>query len=775
MIDPQAPDFTDTPAAPSRPGYTYRPREPRGEDPQVSIVTVVDDVSTGLDETVRCVLGQSLQGWEWLIVAEASVGSEGRAALARCPDLDRRIRVIDGPACRGHGAARNAGCLAARAPYLFVLPAGDLLEPLAIEQCLWRLTTDPGAAFTGGWSVRLGPSPALCPTGYEAHEKFLDDNLAAPAFLVRRRAHEAVGGFDESLEPGLEDWDYWLRHAERGVWGATIPAYLSWHRGRGEAGVDRERVFRHGRPMRYPRISGGGFPRMSPRTVEPYETVPVERVVDNPLKKPAGVRRVLLIFPRFIVGGADKFAIDAIEQLVARGHEVTVGTTLEDDNPWLPRVTRLTPDVFRLATFLRLPDYPRFLLYLIDSRAIDVVIVSHCYLGYQLLPFLRAHRPGVACVDYSHIEAEHWNNGGYPRAAVACQELTDLTLVSTRHLRDWMVGRGARAERIEVVHTNIDTDLWQPDPAVAAAVRAELGIARDVTVILYACRLTARKQPHVFAEVVRRLAADARLDFVCLVAGEGDELPALQQFLDEHGLASRVCLLGFVSTERMRALQAAADVCFLPSRLEGLALALFEAMAMETVPVAARVGGQDELVTADCGVLVAPGDEEIERYVDALRRLIASPSLRSAMGSASRRRVVESFRIEAMGAALCEALTRAEKLCLTEPRPPVSRGLGLESAVLAVEQFRKEAAYVYHLACANAELTARVDDLHRRLTSAHLEVGRVAGGEAVRRLSARDLSRHLGARTIVKALGLRLWRRLNRAADERRPMSDPHG
>jgi glycosyltransferase involved in cell wall biosynthesis len=138
------------------------------------------------------------------------------------------------------------------------------------------------------------------------------------------------------------------------------------------------------------------------------------------------------------------------------------------------------------------------------------------------------------------------------------------------------------------------------------------------------------------------------------VAGEGDELPALRRFLADHRLDARVRLLGWVSPERMLELQAAADIFFLPSRLEGLSLALFEAMAMETVPVSARVGGQDELVTPDCGVLVSPGDGEIDRYVVAIRRLIESRPL-CPMGSAARRRVVESFSLDKMGDRMCEA------------------------------------------------------------------------------------------------------------------------
>jgi glycosyltransferase involved in cell wall biosynthesis len=718
-MDPRAPDFSDTPAASSRPFYAYRPGHGNVERPQVSIVTVFSNTADVFHETARCVLGQSLQQWEWLVVNDASTRSDALAALAQYRSLDPRIRVIDLPVHRGPGAARNAGCLAARGPYVYFLDDDDLIEPTTLEKCLWHLATHPEFAFTNGWSVGFGARQSLRSRGYEEQEAFLDENLVEGPFLVRRSAHLQVGGFDETIRHGLGRWDYWLRQADQGLWGSTIPEYLDWQRRRAEDadGGDRMREFRPTLQERYPRLFTGGFPRISRHPLSTYEPVGADPVFGNPLEKPAGVRRVLLIFPRLVIGGADKFIVDLTAQLAARGHEVTICMTLDSENPWLSRVTRVTPDVFCLATFLSLPDYPRFLLYLIDSRQIDVVIVSHSYLGYQLLPFLRAYRPEVACVDYSHIEAKDWNNGGYPRAAVGSKDVIDLSVVSSHHLKDWMVERGAQADRIEVVHTNIDTDLWRPSAELAARVRAEFGFAAKLPLILYAGRLIARKQPHVLGEVIRRLADDGRLAFACLVAGDGEELPTLRRFVADHRLDTHVRLLGWVSPERMRELQAASDIFFLPSKHEGLSMAIYEAMAMQTVPVGGDVGGQTELVTPECGVLVPAGDGDIDRYVEALRRLIESEPLRAAMGAAARRRVVESFRLDEMGERMCEALGRAEKLCLTEPRRAVGRGLGLETATLAIEYARLERTS-YEVWRSHQDLAARVEDLHRQLSMA---------------------------------------------------------
>ncbi len=112
---------------------------------------------------------------------------------------------------------------------------------------------------------------------------------------------------------------------------------------------------------------------------------------------------------------------------------------------------------------------------------------------------------------------------------------------------------------------------------------------------------------------------------------------------------------------------AAADVLFVPSRSEGISLALYEAMASGTPVVGARVGGQAELVTEDCGVLVersTPAEEAV-LYADAIEPLLRDPERRAAMGAAARARVETTFPLERLGLRLDELLGRASSF--TEP------------------------------------------------------------------------------------------------------------
>ena len=88
--------------------------------------------------------------------------------------------------------------------------------------------------------------------------------------------------------------------------------------------------------------------------------------------------------------------------------------------------------------------------------------------------------------------------------------------------------------------------------------------------------------------------------------------------------------------------------------------------------VGAAVGGQSELVTPDCGVLIARGPDEnaeAERYADALAELFADPERRCTMGAAGKRRIEAQFTVERIGPRVEDLVGRAVELATRAPRP----------------------------------------------------------------------------------------------------------
>ncbi|MCC6283846.1 MAG: glycosyltransferase [Phycisphaerales bacterium] len=706
MSDPRKPDFDSPPGAPGRPRFGYAPRAGQGPSsgelpPEVSIVTPFHDDLEEFFETEACVLGQSLQSFEWIIVNDASTNPRSLEILDqfRGGRRDPRFRVVDQSANAGPGAARNRGVREARAEFIFQLDSDDLIEPTTLEKCLIFLRTHPRSAFVKGYSVAFGAKRHSYEKGFHCRAEFLTRNCATITTMIRREAFLAIGGFDESIRAGMEDWDLWLRFADAGFWGETIPEYFDWYRRRASHADQwqdwddgqRQAQFAARIAARYAGLRAKGFPRTRETVTRPCQ--PVRRDVPwrNPLAKSG--RRVLMILPWMRMGGADKFNLDLVGQLRARGWGVTIAATTGTQNSWIQRFAALTPDIFVLPALASEHDLLPVLRGLIDSRDPDVVMLSNSEAAYAELPALRGLCPGRAWVDYNHMEEEDWRFGGHPRAGVSASGHLDLSITASEHLRSWMVARGADPARTEVCTINVDADEWKPDPDACARVRERLGLDSAEPVILYAGRLCAQKQPEVFARTMGLLAG-AGERFTALVAGDGEDRPLLERRLREVGAAGKVRMLGECSGEQMRELMAASDIFFLPSRWEGIALVLYEAMSAGAVVVGADVGGQKELVTPDCGVLLpkaAPGreaEDEPPAYARALAALLRAPKMRLAMRAAARTRVESHFRLSAMGDRMDALLQRAVELNRTDPRARVDALLAFDFADRSAEARR---------------------------------------------------------------------------------------
>ena len=694
MIDPVRADFTNTPVSSRRPQFAYAPVDP-DDSPIVAIITPFYNTGAVFEETARSVLQQSLQQWEWLIINDGSTTPEAVAMLDRYRNCDPRIRVIDLPVNAGPSAARNRGFQEAVAPYVLLLDSDNLLEPTAAEKWLWFLESYAEFSFVKGYSVGFGAREYLWCEGFHRGDVFLEENQVDMTSMIRKAVHTAAGGYDETIREGLEDWDFWLRCADHGYWGGTLPEYLDWYRRRASHNdrwanwddAERQRSFRARLRQRYPRLWKQGIPRIQLRDHQPMDTVPQNHPWQNTLRK--NKPRLLLLIPWMTCGGADKFNLDMIVQLTQRGWEVSIAATLPGDSSWLPQFAQHTPDIFTLPHFLRLVDYPRFLRYLIQSRQVDAVMISNSELGYLLLPYLRAYCPDVAFLDFCHIEEEYWKNGGYPRMAVEYQELLDLNVVSSAHLKTWITDKGADPQRIQVCFTNIDVNRWRPNPEQRGTVRRQLKVEEGMPIVLYTGRICAQKQPRVLAETMHRLA-HRRVPFLALIAGDGPELDWLRSFVKKQQISDRVHLLGTVSNERVRELMAAADIFFLPSLWEGISLSIFEAMACGLPVVGADVGGQRELVTSECGVLITRGDEldEAERYAEALASLLQNKDRCQRMGRAGRQRVEGEFRLEQMGKRMASLVGEALRLRSVQPRPTLGMGAGRVCAIQVVEHLR---------------------------------------------------------------------------------------
>jgi len=143
-------------------------------------------------------------------------------------------------------------------------------------------------------------------------------------------------------------------------------------------------------------------------------------------------------------------------------------------------------------------------------------------------------------------------------------------------------------------------------------------------------RLTPLKRMSLLLEALARPEAAG---ITCLIAGEGEERPALQRAIDTWGLAGRVRLLGRISEEALLDhLARCRAVCFLPCE-EDYGFVTVEAFSSrKPVVTCSDSGGPAELVVDGVnGRVLAPRPDIL---APALRELMDSPAIARRLGEA---------------------------------------------------------------------------------------------------------------------------------------------
>lgn len=151
-------------------------------------------------------------------------GSDDGTTPAACDACaGDRVRVIH-QENRGLPAARNRGAREAAGDYLVFLDADDWLAPRFVTKLHAAMGADGGADVSHAYCqerlVELGTGIWRVPDWDPL--LMMITNLHPVTTLVRRERFEAVGGFDETMTGGYEDWDLWLKFVERGWRGVRV-------------------------------------------------------------------------------------------------------------------------------------------------------------------------------------------------------------------------------------------------------------------------------------------------------------------------------------------------------------------------------------------------------------------------------------------------------------------------------------------------------------------------------------------------------------------------
>lgn len=200
------------------------------------------------------------------------------------------------------------------------------------------------------------------------------------------------------------------------------------------------------------------------------------------------------------------------------------------------------------------------------------------------------------------------------------------------------------ARKLHLLPNGVNTDTYRPvDQAQRREIRHKrLGIGDETTAIGMVGRLWRQKNPACFVDAAANILK-MRSDVHFFLLGDGELCEGLDERIRAYGIDSHVHILGW--RKDVPNLLASLDIFVLPSRWEGLSLALLEALSSGLAVVASDIpGNRDVIVHEVNGLLFRDGDSE--DLTENLLRFLQEPDLKARLALRGQADVLAHYRIE---------------------------------------------------------------------------------------------------------------------------------
>jgi teichuronic acid biosynthesis glycosyltransferase TuaG len=191
--------------------------------PRISIIVPAYNAELFLAETLASVQRQTYREFEVIVVDDGSTDRTSEIAR-QFVEKDARFTLLRQPNA-GTAAACNKGLKQARGKWIAFLEADDVWLPEKLTAQLDLLEQEPRANllftdyFTWDGQKDFGrrySDPDKFPDGDAGRRLIFFDLFGTSTVMIKRETLNAIGLFDVEVPVG-QDWDLWLRIAERGL------------------------------------------------------------------------------------------------------------------------------------------------------------------------------------------------------------------------------------------------------------------------------------------------------------------------------------------------------------------------------------------------------------------------------------------------------------------------------------------------------------------------------------------------------------------------------
>ena len=377
--------------------------------------------------------------------------------------------------------------------------------------------------------------------------------------------------------------------------------------------------------------------RDSHQETEEEETVDVGKISEvTELKRGfnPSTESIMFFVPFLQMGGSEKCILNLANHAISTGLEVSIVLTMplwavdslgeiHAKNEWMSRALEITPHVFDLVQTGTYDHFAKLLRYFVESRKPEYIFVANSAATYEYLEFINLVSPGSLIVDYNHMM--HWNwepkpgfgTGGLPRYGTYFTKYIHNHFTASNNvsgfMKTWIESAPGGNDPNKVKTCYIGTEVAGQNTSENSAKvreqeRSRLGISNEKIVILFVGRFVRDKGVDILSKSLKIIASNAvasrKICFLFVGSGQLEQELLRTKRQIENSDLQVILEPPSTDSEQLRTLYATADILLLPSRNEGIALVIYEAMASGLFVMSTDVGGQAEILNSKTGELL---------------------------------------------------------------------------------------------------------------------------------------------------------------------------
>ena len=173
---------------------------------KVSVIMPCYNDGKYIREAIESVKNQTYPNIEIMVIDD---GSEDNETCQILNGLSEDVRLLKSEHLRPAGA-RNLGISKATGKYILPLDSDDKIDATYIEKCVNILNDNEKIGAVYCYADLFGEKSGTWGLPRYSFKEMLVDNIVFVTAMFRKNDWEKVGGFDTTMESGMEDYAFWI-------------------------------------------------------------------------------------------------------------------------------------------------------------------------------------------------------------------------------------------------------------------------------------------------------------------------------------------------------------------------------------------------------------------------------------------------------------------------------------------------------------------------------------------------------------------------------------